>query len=118
MIQPSLSVYPSLSRFQAVKRDPTNAAYRNNLAAALSKIGDFNAAKAACEKVHVVYLVALWRVNMLVERALAVRGCFNVLTTNMAPHHGRDRRLHRCRAGPHVYRRHEQESPINPNHAV
>lgn len=36
---------------QAVKRDPTNAAYRNNLAAALTKIGDFNAAKAACEKV-------------------------------------------------------------------
>ncbi|CAM9091766.1 unnamed protein product [Ascophyllum nodosum] len=35
---------------EAVKRDPTNAAYRNNLAAALSKIGDFNAAKAACEK--------------------------------------------------------------------
>lgn len=37
---------------QAVKRDPTNPAYRNNLAAALSKIGDFNSAKAACEKVH------------------------------------------------------------------
>lgn len=37
---------------QAVKRDPTNAAYRNNLAAALTKIGDFNAAKAACEKVR------------------------------------------------------------------
>lgn len=36
---------------QAVKRDPTNAAYRNNLAAALTKIGDFNAAKSACEKV-------------------------------------------------------------------
>ncbi|CAM9318990.1 unnamed protein product [Sphacelaria rigidula] len=35
---------------EAVKRDPTNAAYRNNLAAALSKIGDFNAAKAACDK--------------------------------------------------------------------
>eukprot|EP00903_Cladosiphon_okamuranus_P012279 g11516.t1 len=35
---------------EAVKRDPTNAAYRNNLAAALAKIGDFNAAKAACEK--------------------------------------------------------------------
>ncbi|CAN0201573.1 unnamed protein product, partial [Ectocarpus sp. 12 AP-2014] len=35
---------------EAVKRDPTNAAYRNNLAAALTKIGDFNAAKAACEK--------------------------------------------------------------------
>lgn len=39
---------------QAVKRDPTNAAYRNNLAAALTKIGDFNAAKAACEKVRLV----------------------------------------------------------------
>lgn len=39
---------------QAVKRDPTNAAYRNNLAAALTKIGDFNAAKAACEKVRIV----------------------------------------------------------------
>lgn len=37
---------------QAIKRDPTNAAYRNNLAAALTKIGDFNAAKAACEKVR------------------------------------------------------------------
>ncbi|CAM9439347.1 unnamed protein product [Pylaiella littoralis] len=35
---------------EAVKRDPTNAAYRNNLAAALTKIGDFNAAKATCEK--------------------------------------------------------------------
>ncbi|CAM9261495.1 unnamed protein product [Laminaria digitata] len=35
---------------EAVKRDPTNAAYRNNLAAALTKIGDFNAAKSACEK--------------------------------------------------------------------
>ncbi|CAM9533223.1 unnamed protein product, partial [Phaeothamnion confervicola] len=34
----------------AVKRDPTNPAYRNNLAAALSKVLDFNAAKAACEK--------------------------------------------------------------------
>lgn len=42
----------SLIRTQAVKRDPTNAAYRNNLAAALTKIGDFNAAKAACEKVR------------------------------------------------------------------
>lgn len=31
----------------AVKRDPKNAAYRNNLAAALQKIGDFNGAKAA-----------------------------------------------------------------------
>lgn len=39
---------------QAVKRDPTNAAYRNNLAAALTKIGDFNAAKAACEKVRIM----------------------------------------------------------------
>lgn len=41
---------------QAVKRDPTNPAYRNNLAAALSKIGDFNAAKAACDKVRGVVL--------------------------------------------------------------
>ncbi|CAM9636795.1 unnamed protein product [Discosporangium mesarthrocarpum] len=35
---------------EAVKRDPSNAAYRNNLAAALTKIGDFNSAKTACEK--------------------------------------------------------------------
>lgn len=44
--------------FQAVKRDPTNAAYRNNLAAALTKIGDFNAAKAACEKVRLGFDLA------------------------------------------------------------
>lgn len=35
---------------EAIKRDPTNAAYHNNLAAALSKLMDFSAAKAACEK--------------------------------------------------------------------
>jgi len=35
---------------EACKRDPTNAAYRNNLAAALSKLGDFNSAKEACVK--------------------------------------------------------------------
>lgn len=35
---------------EAIKRDPTNAAYRNNLAAALQKIGDFNGAKAQVEK--------------------------------------------------------------------
>jgi stress-induced-phosphoprotein 1 len=35
---------------EAVKRDPTNAAYYNNLAAALVKIMDFNGAKAAVEK--------------------------------------------------------------------
>ena len=35
---------------EAVKRDPTNAAYRNNLAAALQKIGDFNGAKQQVEK--------------------------------------------------------------------
>lgn len=35
---------------EAVKRDPTNAAYRNNLAAALLKMGDFNGAKRECEK--------------------------------------------------------------------
>lgn len=34
----------------AVKRDPTNAAYYNNLAAALVKVMDFNGAKAAVEK--------------------------------------------------------------------
>ncbi|CAM9370835.1 unnamed protein product [Chrysoparadoxa australica] len=34
----------------AIKRDPSNAVYRNNLASALTKIGDFNAAKNACEK--------------------------------------------------------------------
>lgn len=34
----------------AVKRDPTNAAYFNNLAAALLKIGDFNGAKANVTK--------------------------------------------------------------------
>jgi len=34
----------------ACKRDPTNAAYFNNLAAALVKIMDFNGAKAAVEK--------------------------------------------------------------------
>ncbi len=34
----------------AIKRDPTNAAYRNNLAATLLKIGDFNGAKANVEK--------------------------------------------------------------------
>lgn len=35
---------------EAVKRDPTNAAYRNNLAAALLKMGDFNGAKREVEK--------------------------------------------------------------------
>lgn len=35
---------------EAIKRDPANASYRNNLAAALSKLMDFNGAKAACEK--------------------------------------------------------------------
>ncbi|CAM9630929.1 unnamed protein product [Choristocarpus tenellus] len=35
---------------EAMKRDPSNAAYRNNLAASLAKIGDFNAAKSACVK--------------------------------------------------------------------
>ena len=34
----------------AIKRDPTNASYRNNLAAALQKIGDFNGAKQQVEK--------------------------------------------------------------------
>ena len=34
----------------AIKRDPTNAAYRNNLAAALMKVMDFNGAKRAVEK--------------------------------------------------------------------
>ena len=36
---------------EAVKRDPSNAIYRNNLASALVKIMDFNGAKAAVEKV-------------------------------------------------------------------
>lgn len=36
---------------EAIKRDPTNAAYHNNRAAALAKLMDFNGAKAACEKV-------------------------------------------------------------------
>jgi stress-induced-phosphoprotein 1 len=35
---------------EAVKRDPTNASYRNNLAAALQKVGDFNGAKTQVEK--------------------------------------------------------------------
>ena len=35
---------------EAVKRDPTNAAYRNNLAAALLKMGDFSGAKREVEK--------------------------------------------------------------------
>lgn len=35
---------------EATKRDPTNAAYHNNKAAALAKLMDFNGAKAACEK--------------------------------------------------------------------
>ncbi|KAG5188523.1 hypothetical protein JKP88DRAFT_197773 [Tribonema minus] len=35
---------------EAVKRDPSNAVYRNNLASALVKIMDFNGAKAAVEK--------------------------------------------------------------------
>ena len=35
---------------EAIKRDPTNPAYPNNLAATLSKIGDFAGAKRACEK--------------------------------------------------------------------
>ena len=34
----------------AIKRDPTNAPYHNNLAAALVKIMDFNGARAAVEK--------------------------------------------------------------------
>jgi hypothetical protein len=34
-----------------VKRDPTSAVYRNNLASGLAKIMDFNGAKAAVEKV-------------------------------------------------------------------
>ncbi|TFJ85938.1 hypothetical protein NSK_002758 [Nannochloropsis salina CCMP1776] len=35
---------------EAIRRDPSNAAYHNNLAAALSKLMDFSAAKTACEK--------------------------------------------------------------------
>uniref|UniRef100_A0A7S3XT11 Hsp70-Hsp90 organising protein n=1 Tax=Heterosigma akashiwo TaxID=2829 RepID=A0A7S3XT11_HETAK len=35
---------------EAVKRDPTNAVYRNNLASAYTKLMDFNKAKEACEK--------------------------------------------------------------------
>lgn len=35
---------------EAIKREPTNAAYYNNLAASLVKIMDFNGAKAAVEK--------------------------------------------------------------------
>merc|ERR1719502_379480 len=35
---------------EAIKRDPKNPAYQNNLAATLSKIGDFGGAKRACEK--------------------------------------------------------------------
>jgi stress-induced-phosphoprotein 1 len=35
---------------EAIKRDPTNAAYFNNLAAALLKIGDFNSAKTQVMK--------------------------------------------------------------------
>lgn len=44
--------YPlAISEYEeAIKRDPTNAAYRNNLAAALLKVGDFNGAKAQVEK--------------------------------------------------------------------
>lgn len=44
--------YPTAIREyeEAVKRDPTNASYRNNLAAALQKIGDFNGAKREVEK--------------------------------------------------------------------
>ncbi len=53
-------VFASSCAPQAVKRDPTNAAYRNNLAAALTKIGDFNAAKAACEKVRAVAACSLY----------------------------------------------------------
>jgi len=35
---------------EAIKRDPKNPAYNNNLAAALTKLGQFAAAKQACEK--------------------------------------------------------------------
>jgi len=35
---------------EAIKRDPKNPAYLNNLAAALSKVGDFQGAKGALEK--------------------------------------------------------------------
>ncbi len=35
---------------EAVKRDPQSAVYRNNLASALTKVADFNGAKAAVEK--------------------------------------------------------------------
>ncbi|KAJ8602796.1 hypothetical protein CTAYLR_002605 [Chrysophaeum taylorii] len=35
---------------EAVKRDPKNPSYYNNLAAALSKIGDFQGAKQNCDK--------------------------------------------------------------------
>ena len=35
---------------EAIKRDPKNPAYNNNLAAALTKLGNFAAAKQACEK--------------------------------------------------------------------
>lgn len=44
---------------EAIKRDPTNAAYHNNRAAALAKLMDFTAAKAACEKVRSAWLVVV-----------------------------------------------------------
>ena len=50
---------------EAIKRDPTNAAYHNNRAAALAKLMDFTAAKAACEKVGGLGWMGFWGGDVL-----------------------------------------------------
>ncbi len=62
---------------EAIKRDPTNAPYHNNRAAAMAKLMDFNGAKAACEKAIELdpKYVKAWAKKGDIEFFMKVRGC-------------------------------------------
>jgi stress-induced-phosphoprotein 1 len=62
---------------EAIKRDPTNAPYHNNRAAALAKLMDFNGAKAACEKAIELdpQYVKAWAKKGDIEFFMKARAC-------------------------------------------